>query len=56
MLEIRDHILIKYHPPLSEEEKQAAAEEALAEVTYLQGVYDALEEGLADVQRYIAGN
>ena len=38
------------------EENQAAAEEALAEVTYLQGVYDALEKGLADVQSYIAGN
>ncbi len=37
-------------------ENQAAAEEAQAELTYLQGVYDALEKGLADVQSYIAGN
>jgi peptidoglycan hydrolase CwlO-like protein len=38
------------------EENQAAAEEAQAELTYLQGVYDALEEGLAEVEGYIAGN
>lgn len=38
------------------EENQAAAEEAQAELTYLQGVYDALEEGLAKVEGYIAGN
>ena len=38
------------------EENQAAAEEAQAELTYLQGVYDALEEGLAKVESYIAGN
>lgn len=38
------------------EENQGAAEEAQAELTYLQGVYDALEEGLKQVEGYIAGD
>lgn len=38
------------------EENQAAAEEALAELEYLQGVYDELEKGLAQVEGYIADN
>ena len=38
------------------EENQDAVAEAQAELTYLQGVYDALEEGLAKVEGYLAGN
>ena len=38
------------------EENKDAAQAALEELEYLQGVYDALEEGLAKVENYIAGN
>ena len=38
------------------EENQDAVADAQAELTYLQGVYDELEEGLAKVEGYIAGN
>lgn len=38
------------------EENQEAAAEAQEELNYLQGVYDELEKGLAQVQSYIAGN
>lgn len=38
------------------EENQDAIADAQAELTILQGVYDALEEGLAQVEEYIAGN
>lgn len=38
------------------EENQDAIADAQAELTYLRGVYDALEEGLAQVEAYIAGN
>lgn len=38
------------------EENQGAAEDSLAELTYLQGVYDELEKGLAQVEVYLAGN
>lgn len=38
------------------EENQDAVAEAQAELTYLQGVYDELEEGLAKVEGYLAGN
>ena len=38
------------------EENQDAAAEAQEELIYLQGVYDELEKGLAQVQSYIAGN
>lgn len=37
-------------------ENQEAFAEAEEELTYLQGVYDALEEGLSKVEGYIAGN
>lgn len=38
------------------EENQDAIAEAEAELTYLQGVYDELKEGLSQVEGYIAGN
>ena len=38
------------------EENQEAAAQLQEELTYLQGVYDALEEGLEQVKSYIAGN
>ena len=38
------------------DENRDAAEQIREEVEYLQGVYDALEEGLAQVEGYIAGN
>lgn len=38
------------------EENQDAAAEAQEELTYLQGVYDELEKGLAQVEGYLAGN
>lgn len=38
------------------EENQDAIADAQAELTILRGVYDALEEGLAQVEEYIAGN
>ena len=38
------------------EENQAAIAEAEEEMTYLQGVYDELKEGLAKVEGYISGN
>lgn len=38
------------------EENQDAAAEAQEELTYLQGVYDELEKGLAKVEGYLAGN
>ncbi len=38
------------------EENRDAAEKALEEVEYLQGVYDALKDGLTPVEGYIAGN
>ena len=38
------------------EENQDAAAQAQEEIDYLQGVYNALEEGLKEVENYIAGN
>ena len=38
------------------EENREAAEKAQEELEYLQGVYDALKDGLAQVEGYIAGN
>lgn len=38
------------------EENRDMAAQAEEELTYLQGVYDALEEGLKEVERYIAGD
>ncbi len=37
-------------------ENQELAAQLQEELTYLQGVYDALEEGLKEVEGYIAGN
>jgi peptidoglycan hydrolase CwlO-like protein len=37
-------------------ENQDAAAQAQEEIDYLQGVYNALEEGLKEVENYIAGN
>ena len=37
-------------------ENQEAAAQLQEELTYLQGVYDALEEGLEQVKGYMAGN
>ena len=38
------------------EENRDAAEKAQEELEYLQGVYDALKDGLTQVEGYIAGN